>query len=80
VSTRFGLQVVEKCFAGKRLQKSRFDLPKSSFGRGKMFCVFCNKSSPKSSTHTLAKGIENTRPIVCSFFQNLHLGSMEWYW
>jgi len=42
-------------------------------------CVFeglCDGSSPTSSTHTLAKSLENTRPTRCSVFQNLRLGSI----
>jgi hypothetical protein len=32
VSTRLGVQNVEKCFPGKRIRKGSSDLPQSSFG------------------------------------------------
>jgi hypothetical protein len=44
VSTRFGLQIVEKCFPGKRILKRWFGLPKSSFGEHKLIdgdCIAC---------------------------------------
>ncbi len=58
------------------LPKRRFWKGEHTIGRA-FFCVFCNESSPKSSTHTVAKDIENTRRTFCSIFQNLCLGSIQ---
>ena len=45
-------------------------------GRACIFEVLCDGSSPKKSTHTLSKYLENTRPTFCSISENLRLGSI----
>jgi hypothetical protein len=42
-----------------------------------IFYPFCNVSSPKESTHALAKDLEKTRPTFCYGFQNRRLGT-QW--
>jgi len=40
-------------------------LENETAGRACLFEAFCEGSSPKSSTHTIAKCIEKTRPTRC---------------
>jgi len=44
---------------------------------GVCFRVICENSSPKSSTHTIAKYLEKTRPTGCFVFPNLRLGCIN---
>ncbi len=43
-------------------------------GRACFFDALCEDLYPKSSTHTLAKYVEKTRPTCCFVFQNLRFG------
>jgi len=54
-------------------------LENETAGRVCLFEAFCEVLSPKSSTHTLAKSIETTRPTRCFVFRNLRLGSIQLY-
>jgi len=51
------------------------DFGKQNRGSGVSFRFICEGSSPKSSTHTLTKCLEKTRPTRCFVFQNLRLGA-----
>ena len=52
-------------------------LENETAGRACLFGGLCEGSSPKSSTHTLAKYLAKTRPFCCFVFQNLRLGSIN---
>jgi len=47
--------------------------------RACLFDGLCEGSLPKSSTHTLEKCLEKTRPTCCFVFQNLRLGSIKMF-
>ncbi len=78
-----------------RILKHWFILPKSSFGRGKVYapqtkiledrtkdraCVFealFKYVSTRFGLRLIEKSFENARPVFCSVFQNLRLGSIN---
>ncbi len=66
------------CWACLQLYASQTKILKDrTKDRSCIFDAIFKTSSPKSSTHTLEKYVEITRPIFCSLFQNLRLGSIN---